>query len=73
MDNLVTAKICGTRPEAEIARGLLESNGIPAVIFGDDAGGMYPFPYTFANGIEIKVKEKDLEKAKKLLASPANK
>lgn len=28
-----------SRPEAELAAGMLEGNGIPATVLGDDAGG----------------------------------
>ncbi len=30
------------RHEAEMAAGLLADAGVPAVVVGDDAGGMYP-------------------------------
>jgi len=30
------------RAEAELARASLEADGIPALLIGDDAGGVYP-------------------------------
>ena len=35
-----------TRTHAEMARSVLEANGIPAYVSGDDAGGLHPeLPY----------------------------
>ncbi|MBI4129695.1 DUF2007 domain-containing protein [Candidatus Roizmanbacteria bacterium] len=57
-----------TRNEAEIIKGTLTANGIESIITGDDAGGMYPFPFQSASsGIGIYVKEKDREKAEQIL------
>jgi hypothetical protein len=63
---LVIVKTYKSRMEAEIAKGLLESNGIPAHVSVDDAGGMYP-PFNFGGGAKILVPEKFKEKAAKLL------
>lgn len=67
MAKLVTVNSYSSRTEAEIAKGLLESNGIKSVIISDDAGGMYPFPMASKFGVELKISEKDLVKAKELL------
>jgi hypothetical protein len=58
-----------SRIEANIAKGLLESNGIIAQISADDAGGAYPFPFTITVGVKLQVECKDLQKAKKILKS----
>ncbi len=58
--------IFSSRIDAEIARGLLESNGIQAVVTADDKGGADPF-LTFTNGVKILVNENDIIAAKKIL------
>ena len=55
-----------SRHEAELAKGLLSVHEIQAVIFGDDSGGVYP-SLSFSSGIQLSVKEEDLEKAKEIL------
>lgn len=67
MDSLVTIKSYASRPEADIAKGFLESKGIKAIIFSDDAGGSYPM--AFSSGVELKVSVDYLEKAKQILMS----
>lgn len=67
-DDLVLLKIFRTRLEAEIAKSVLLTNNIKAVVLGDDGGGAYPFPAQRTFGIELKVREKDLKKAKKILS-----
>ena len=56
----------GTRPEAEMAGQILESNGIGAVILSDDCGGVAG-GQTFIRGVRVLVKKRDLKKAKELL------
>lgn len=68
MSKLVTVKSFNTRPEAEIAKGLLEANKIKAIITADDEGGLYAFPIKLSgSGVEVKVHEKDLKQARELL------
>jgi hypothetical protein len=57
----------GSRPEAELARGLLESVGIPAFVSADDAGGMRP-PLQLTQGVRLMVREADLARARRVLA-----
>ena len=61
-------KTFNSRMEAEVEKGVLEANGITAVVSADDAGGAYPFPLS-PNGswVQLLVEEKDLEKALKIL------
>lgn len=63
---LVPAAFFGSRPEAELARALLDDAGIPATVESDDAGGMYP---SMANvgGVRLLVREEDLEDARAVL------
>jgi hypothetical protein len=67
MAELVTVKTFSSRPEAEIAKGILVANKIPAIITADDGGGMYAIPITFSAGVEVKVHEKDVKLARELL------
>lgn len=56
-----------SRAEAEVARGLLETNGVPAVVIGDDAGGVHPdISYGYA-GVALGVHPDDVEEAAALL------
>ena len=52
--------------EAELAKGFLSVNGINAVVFGDDYGGILP-AFSFSTGVQLLVKEEDAEKAKGIL------
>lgn len=68
MDDLVCVKIVNSRVEAEIAKGFLESNGISATIFTDDAGGAYPYPFQpNIEGVRLMVAKKDEKRAKEIL------
>ena len=64
--SLKTLTIFNTRMDAEIARGLLESNNIKSIVTADDKGGADPF-LTFANGVKLLVDEKELKLAQKIL------
>jgi len=52
--------------DAEIARGHLESSGVPAFIIKDDGGGMLPSLQN-AEGVQLIVAENQQEKAMKIL------
>lgn len=67
MSKLVTVGIFSSRLEAEVVKGFLEVNGIKSIIMADDAGGMRPFPIAYVQGVELKVIEEDLEKAKEIV------
>ncbi len=56
-----------TRIEADLAKGLLESEGIKATISADDQGGMRP-SMTLLTGVDLYVNSEDLEKAKRILS-----
>ena len=60
-----------SRYEAELAKGFLSVNGINAVVFGDDYGGLQP-ALSFSTGVQLLVKEEDVEKAKKILHDAGN-
>lgn len=66
MSKFVTVKVYSNRIEAGMAKSLLESHDIVATINAPDAGGMKP-DLNAASGVEVKVSEEDLQKAKELL------
>lgn len=63
---MVTIRVFNSRVEADLAKGLLESEGIPAHVSADDQGGLSP-GMAYANGVTLKVDEEDAEEARKLL------
>ncbi len=64
--DFVKIKTCSSRHEAELAKGLLSVNGINAFIFADDFGGIQP-ALSFSTGVQLLIKEDDVEKAKEIL------
>lgn len=66
MDDPVIVRTFTQRGEAEIARGLLEAEGIPAVITADDAGSTTP-SLDFVLGAELVVESTDVERAREIL------
>lgn len=68
---LITIQYFATEPAAHIAKTRLESLGIPAFVFNEHSN-LIPGVYTLQNGeIEIRVMEKDVEMAVKVLESLA--
>ncbi len=55
-----------SRIEAEMAQGLLRSQGLDCIVVTDDAGGAYPFQ--FGSGAVLMVDERDHAAAEALLA-----
>jgi hypothetical protein len=55
--------------EADLIRNILESHGIASVTRGRTAPFVYPFTVDGMAEFKIMVQEKDLEKAKDLLAA----
>jgi F420-dependent methylenetetrahydromethanopterin dehydrogenase len=68
---LVVVQSCGSRLEAELARGALEEAGIPAMIQGDTAGGMREHLAWSGAGFKVLVREDDATAARELLTAPA--
>lgn len=64
---LIVARVFTFRHEAEIARGMLEADGIEAVIVADDCGGLRPFVGAASGGARLLVRRSDAQKARKLL------
>ena len=67
MPDLVCIKIYNNRPEAELEKGLLNSNGIQAMILADDAGGLRPDLLWITGGVRLLVKQEDAQNALDLL------
>ncbi|MFW6127055.1 MAG: DUF2007 domain-containing protein [Thermodesulfobacteriota bacterium] len=65
-DTVVVEKF-STRLEAEMAAGLLESEGIQAFVSADDAGGTYP-PLQYLRGVRLIVFPEDEPRAREILA-----
>ena len=55
--------------EAELARAILETNGVPAVILRDNAGGMLPMLQTLFQ-IRLVVSPEDADVARQILDGP---
>ncbi|MGA8222344.1 MAG: DUF2007 domain-containing protein [Candidatus Acidiferrales bacterium] len=68
---LVVVQSCGSRIEAELAKGALEEAGIQAMIQGDTAGGMREHLAWSGAGFKILVREDDAAAARDVLNSPA--
>lgn len=68
MKRYAVLSIYNEKSEAEIVRGLMESEGIKCHIVTDDAGGIYP-QFDLTQGVALVVVREDLERAKELLAS----
>lgn len=65
-DELVSVASYGDRLNAELARGLLEIEGIASMISADDAGGMRP-PLQLTQGVRLFVRAREVERAREVL------
>ncbi len=66
-DELVTVEQFYNEFEAGLAKIALDNGGIDSVVVGGDVNAMLPYAEDF--GVELKVMEKDVEKAKAILES----
>ena len=66
MDKFLTVKTFNSRIDAEIAKSYLESFGIKAEIFSDDAGQSITSLQSI-RGVKLLTNRKDIQKARKLL------
>ena len=62
---MILFKIFSSRAEAELAKSVLESEGLWAFVAADDQGGLSP-GLSFSNGVKLMVQPEELEKAQKL-------
>lgn len=66
MEKLVKAAAFLDINEAYLAKGLLESEGIEALLFDEHSAVVVYTPYA-VGGLRLMVKESDLERAKSIL------
>ena len=68
MDKKISDTACirtfASRTQAEVARSILDAQGIKSFVAGDDAGGMYP---PLIGGIKLIVSTKDKKKAMEVI------
>jgi hypothetical protein len=68
---LIVVRSCGSRAEAELAKGALEEAGIQAIIQADTAGGMREHLAWSGAGFKILVREDEAIAARDVLVSLA--
>lgn len=68
-DRVVSIKAYSSRMDADLAKAVLDANGVRAVVAADDAGGMEPWLGP-AQHIQVLVNERDASLARQLLADP---
>ena len=66
-DDLKLLKSYNRELEAEMAKELLENEGIRAMVVSDDCAGMYPQFQSQSKGVRLLVAPDDLEKAREVL------
>ena len=69
-DAPVVIREFGDALTAHAARAFLEAHHIPALVLGDDAGGMQP-ALTYVRGVRLAVRHDDAVRALALLDRPA--
>lgn len=62
----VTVTVVPSRTEADLIVGMLASNGVPAAVSADDAGGQQP--QLQLDGVRVIVARSDEDVARRLLA-----
>jgi hypothetical protein len=63
----VVVRTYNSEIEAQIARGLLENEGIEAKVISDDCGGMYPPFQQQSKGVRLFVPAAQAERAREIL------
>ena len=66
LDDAIVLETYANRIEAEMAAGLLESEGVEAIVMADDAGGAYP-SLQFVRGVRLLVYREDEARAREIL------
>ena len=67
MSGTAVAAVAGSRAEAHLIAGLLEANGIAAIVSTDDAGGQEP-QWQLTEGVRVLVATGDLARAQALIS-----
>ncbi len=66
LDDAIILETFPNRIEAEIVAGLLESEGVEAMVLADDAGGAYPSLQLY-HGVRLLVYREDEARAREIL------
>ncbi|MCL4503867.1 MAG: DUF2007 domain-containing protein [Deltaproteobacteria bacterium] len=66
LDDAIVLETFPNRIEAEMAAGLLASEGVEAMVVADDAGGAYP-SLQFVRGVRLMVAAEDAYRAREIL------
>ena len=66
LDDAIVLETFFSRIEAEMAAGLLESEGVETMVLADDAGGAYPM-LQFIRGVRLMVYREDETRAREIL------
>ena len=70
MSDSIRIRSCASREEADLLKGLLEVNGIRAMVSADDYIGL---PLLISGGVDLLVLKENIEPARQILeASPEN-
>ncbi len=67
---LIVVQAFGSEGEADLAKSMLESAGIDAMIQADTAGGMRPHIAWSGLGFKVLVREQDVAEAREVLKPP---
>jgi putative signal transducing protein len=65
-EETIVLKVFATEIDASMAKDVLDDEGIKALVFKDDAGGMEPH-LRRSNGVRLVVKRGDAERARRIL------
>jgi Putative prokaryotic signal transducing protein len=68
MSHLIVIRSFFNHVEADIAKSVLETAGIDALVQADDAGGVQPGLWA-AEGVQLLVREEDADDARQILDS----
>lgn len=66
-DDLILLNTYYSDADAYIAKGVLETNGIPCIINNEIMSSVYPLTVTPLGGIRLLIFRRDLEAARELL------
>jgi hypothetical protein len=66
IDDAIVLETFPNRIAADMAAGLLESEGVEAMVLADDASGTFP-PLQFIRGVRLMVYKEDEARAREIL------
>ena len=68
-DDLVVFDVFDSAFNANIVKGVLETNGVPCMITNDIFSSVFPLTDSFIGQIRVLVFQKDMELAKQIMSS----